>query len=152
MQFIPARIGSAQVNDVCSSLLLGGTGDDDLIAGRGASVLVGGQGDDRLQGGISDDILIGGRTAWDTNDLALTAIMEEWTSPRSYATRVANLRGDSTGPRANGDFYFNMTGRYATVFDDDGGKDELRGGNGLDWFFADDNDDLIDLRLDEYVG
>ena len=45
-----------------------------------------------------------------------------------------------------------MTGRYATVIDDDGGKDELTGGNGFDWFFADDNDDLRDLRLDEYLG
>jgi hypothetical protein len=154
---LPVWLYGEQGNDTLrggggASLLLGGAGLDALFGGLGASVLIGGQGDDRLQGGSGDDILIGGRTGWDANDLALSAILDEWTSPRDYATRVANLRGNGTEPRANGDYYLNMAGRYATVYDDDGGHDELIGGEGLDWFFADDHDQLVDLRLDEFVG
>src|SRR5690606_28157373 len=40
--------------------LFGGSGNDQLSAGGGASLLFGGEGDDRLLGGASRDVLVGG--------------------------------------------------------------------------------------------
>ena len=84
--------------------------------------------------------MIAGTTASDANDAALAAALAEWTSNRSYADRVRNLRGDSSSPafaaRANGNIYLAVDGTYGravTVFDD-GAADLLTGGGGLDWF------------------
>src|SRR5262245_12247815 len=79
--------------------------------------------------------LIAGTTAFDGNPAALAAVMAEWTSARTYAARVANLRGSGTGPRANGDFFLKVSGPDVTVFDD-GAVDVLTGNAGSDWFFA----------------
>jgi Ca2+-binding RTX toxin-like protein len=118
-----------------NNVLVGGNGNDILIGGSGRNLLIGGDGADQLIGNGGDDILIGGRTAFDANDAALAAVMAEWTSSRSYADRVANLRGLGTGLRINGDYFLKTSGPDATVFDD-GSADILTGGAGLDWFFA----------------
>ena len=94
-----------------------------------------GGGADRLGGGPGDDILIGGTTAFDANEQALAAIRAEWNSARDFATRVANLSGIGTGPRANGNFFLWLDGPEATVFDD-GAADVLNGAAGLDWDFT----------------
>ncbi len=140
-----------------SASLYGGPGNDHLRAGRGNNVLAGGHGRDTLEGGAGKDLLIGGRgadvlvggrgsdlliagpTAFDDNAAALSAIMAERASHRSYAERIANLRGVGTGTRDNGNFFLKASGSGATVFDD-GAADDLTGGAGRDWFFA---------RLDE---
>ena len=49
--------------------------------------------------------MIGGTTIYDANDVALLAIMNEWNSGDSYATRVGYLTGTAGG--LNGSYYLN---------------------------------------------
>ncbi len=163
----PATLDGGAGNDFLKGgrghdILLGGDGRDLLVGGRGRDLLIGGLGADRVVGNADDDIIIGGRTAYDRNDVALAAIMAEWTSDRDYATRVENLRGIGTGTRSNGSYFLIAQNSAeldlaATVFDDDA-RDVLTGGNGLDWFFAncyhDDEgrrDRITDLNADEFA-
>jgi hypothetical protein len=80
--------------------------------------------------------------------------MSEWTSPRDYATRIANLRGNGSGSRANGNVFLKADGDGATVFDD-GAVDQLVGAAGEDWFFANiaggNLDDLGGIEGSEFV-
>ena len=81
--------------------------------------------------------------------LALAAIFKEWTSPRDYATRIANLSGTGVGPRDNGDFFL----QAATTVLRDSSSDTLTGGTDIDWFIAGhvsettDYDSLAEQRL-----
>jgi Ca2+-binding RTX toxin-like protein len=134
-----------------NNVLLGGNGDDTLTGGKGLNLLIGGDGADRLVGNGGDDILIGGRTDFDDNQAALYALMAEWTSPRSYADRVANLRGSGSGPRLNGNDFLQSTGSGATVFDD-GFADQLTGAAGSDWFFIGLGDTITDQHTGEQTG
>jgi ELWxxDGT repeat protein/autotransporter-associated beta strand protein len=134
-----------------NDILMGGDGNDQLVSGNGADLLIGGGGRDRLRGGVGDDLLIAGFSAFDANSTALDAILAEWTSGRDYQTRVANLRGDGSGPRLNADFYLTAQGAGATVFDDDA-DDKLWGDSGRDWFFArlgHNEDGIFDRHPDE---
>lgn len=116
-----------------NDVLIGGRGNDDLQGHLGRDLLIGGTGTDKLNGGPEDDILIGGATDWDMNDTALCRIMDEWTSSRSFATRVKNLRdGSGSTTRENGMFFLNAS----STVEDDGDKDHLMGASGRDWFFA----------------
>jgi fibronectin-binding autotransporter adhesin len=47
-----------------------------------------------------------------------TGELAEWTSVRSYAERVTNLKGTGSGWRANADYFLNVSGPNVTVFDD----------------------------------
>ena len=118
-----------------NDVLVGGDGDDELDGGIGSDVLIGGLGSDDLQGGGGGDLLIGTRTAYDNNASALLAVVAEWSSSRSYADRIANLRGVGTGTRANGNTFLKTSGPQATIFED-AASDKLTGGSGRDWFFA----------------
>ena len=123
-------------------VLLGGTKNDSLIGGGGRDLLVGGTGIDNLSGGAGDDILIGGTITTSINTpAALTAIMAEWTSANSYATRVANLLN---GGGANGSTKLNMS----SVQNDSSAADRITGGSETDWFFKSAND-VLDALLDE---
>ncbi|MFO7908238.1 MAG: PKD domain-containing protein [Pirellulaceae bacterium] len=164
---VPAKLDGGPGNDFLkgaqgNDILLGGDGRDLLVGHRGRDLLIGGSGRDRLVGNRGDDILIGGYTAYDANELALAAVMAEWTSGRDYSTRVENLRRDGSGPQLNDNYFliaqdgeeFNPV---ATVFDDDA-RDVLTGSHGVDWFFAncrhDDEarrDRITDLKADELV-
>src|SRR5262249_5018182 len=115
-------------------LLFGGAGDDLLVGGAGRDLLIGGVGADRIVGNADDDIIIARSTAFDLDATALTAIMAEWTSGRSYAERTANLRGVGT-TGVNGTYVLETDGPEATV-SDDGAADVLTGSEGQDWFFA----------------
>jgi Ca2+-binding RTX toxin-like protein len=113
--------------------LIGGSGNDLLDGGAGRDLLIGGQGSDSLAAGSGGALLIGGRTLFDDSDAALSAIVAEWSSSRSYVDRISNLSGNGSGPRSNGNTFLQT---QATVFNDDS-KDFLTGGPGDDWFFAD---------------
>jgi titin len=142
------------------SVLLGNEGNDLLAGGSGNDVLIGGEGEDRLVGNADEDILIGGTTDFDDLEEALCAIVDEWTSNASYATRVAHLSGLAGGLN---DGFFLTTGsapvlgnhhhrhvrrrhgRDCPVLDDvagaatvhdDNARDLLTGSEGKDWFFA----------------
>jgi hypothetical protein len=139
--------GVANIQNVSGSigndLLVGDAFANVLIGGTGRNILIGGLGADEIVGGGGDNILIGGTTAYDTNSVALAAIMAEWTrTDLSFQQRLADLISDASPARAlNGTYHLNKK----TVFDD-GGPDVLTGGGGLDWFFADLAQDQIENR------
>ncbi|HJZ93684.1 MAG TPA: TIGR03118 family protein [Gemmataceae bacterium] len=109
-----------------NNVIVGGTGNDQLFGQSGRDVLIGGDGRDFVRGGSNDDILIGGSTTHDADPAALLKILDEWTSTNSYATRVDDLRNGTAGvPKLD-----------ATTVTDDGLKDLLLGGIGLDRFFS----------------
>jgi uncharacterized repeat protein (TIGR01451 family) len=149
------------------AFLYGGAGDDTLIAGGGNSVLVGGAGNDTLQSGPAYNILIGGAgsnslvpykvsngsqgnnieiggyTDYDSNDVALTMLLAEWSrqdlpAATSYATRLSHLRGNTAGG-LNGTYYFNALPTAlsaAPTVHDNATVDYLYGGLGMNWYFA----------------
>lgn len=135
------------------NVLLGGDGSDLLIGGAGRDLLIGGRGLDLLAGNGGDDLLIGGTTAFDTNPTALAAVMAEWTSAHSFATRAANLSntGGELAGRLNGDFFLLTAGPGQTVFTD-GALDLLIGGPGADWFFVGPLDLIIDAGAGDRVS
>jgi Ca2+-binding RTX toxin-like protein len=139
-------------NDVLRSgggadVLLGGAGDDLLDGRAGRDLLIGGSGADRIIGNGDADILIAGFTAFDDNVQALSAVMAEWTSGRSYDQRVADLSGSGDGHGLNGTIFLRADGVGRTVFDD-GSADRLAGRQALDWFFA----NLDHGTLDQIIG
>ncbi|WP_425618157.1 NosD domain-containing protein [Anatilimnocola sp. NA78] len=128
------KIDGAGGNDTLTggqgaTLLLGGLGNDTLRSGGGRTVMIGGVGLDRLTGGFEGDLLVAGQTVHDNNAAALAAILAEWSSGASYATRVSHLTGTAGG--LNGTNYLN--GPNVTH---DAAVDVLMGAGGDDLFFA----------------
>jgi Ca2+-binding RTX toxin-like protein len=133
-----------------ADILVGGAGNDSLRGGGGNDVLLGGAGKDTLLGGPGDDLLIGGLTAFDIDPTALQLVSAEWASARPYSTRIANLEGVGTGPRANGDVFLKPG---STVLDDQV-VDRILGQAGQDWFFRNRTnaaDILTDLKSNETI-
>jgi hypothetical protein len=126
-----------------SSVLVGNGGVDRLVGGSGRNVLIGGMGGDRIEGLGGDDLIVSGRTAFDNDPNQLRLILAEWKSTRTYDQRIANLTGNGTPDRANANVFLGNTPED-TVFGDEGVVDELLGGTGRDWFFADLEDRLLD--------
>jgi uncharacterized protein (TIGR03118 family) len=125
-----------------SSILLGNTDNDVLIGGLGRNILIGGDGRDLLIGSLRDDIVIGGPTVHDGDEAALEQILAVWTSTDSYTQRVEATRTGAGGvPKLD-----------ATTVQDDGDRDHLVGGPGLDWFFASAPDSIVGRRSSEPVG
>jgi Ca2+-binding RTX toxin-like protein len=120
------KLESGNGNDI----LTGDAGNDVLIGGAGLDILIGGQGNDKLYGGADDDILIGGTTLYDHNDVALTMLLNEWTSGLPYAVRVTDLQF-GTGDFLDGSGVLLLRG--ATVFNS--GNDSLDGGLGQNLLF-----------------
>ena len=78
-----------------NDVLIGGAGKDTLSdTGTGDNILIGGAGVDTLTGN-GHDILISGTTSYDSNTganiAALDAILAEWSSSDSYATRINKI-------------------------------------------------------------
>src|SRR5262249_53456579 len=79
-----------------------------------------------------------GTTDFDTNLPALMAILDEWRrADESYLQRVANLQNAPVngvvpnGMSLNGSYLLN-----ASTVHDSGAGDQLDGGPGMEWFFA----------------
>src|SRR5262249_24475227 len=101
-----------------------------------------GDGSDHLRGRSGDDLLIAGRTTHDDNDAELLQILNEWSSIDSYVTRIDKLRNGTGGlPKLD-----------ASTVTDDGVRDGLAGGSGVDWFFAGIDDRIRDKRANEQVN
>jgi hypothetical protein len=142
---VPAWLYGGDGNDVLRggggyNVLVGGPGNDVLVGGRGRNLMIGGSGADRLMPGQGESLMIAGTTAFDHNERALFAIMQEWNSTDSRSIRIANLCGTGHGlsflHRLNGNFFLRMSGPNATVFGDQS-HDVLFVRPGLDWYFAD---------------
>jgi Ca2+-binding RTX toxin-like protein len=141
-----------------ADILLGEGGNDALLGQDGRDVMIGGTGADQMNGNAGDDLLIAGFTDHDASDAALLAILAEWTTPRDYKTRIANLMGTGSGSdfdhRLNGNIFLKTEGQTATVHDD-GAADKLTGGSGRDWFLYNTDGDggtkdkATDLKRDE---
>jgi PKD repeat protein len=113
-----------------TNVLVGGAGDDLLIGGDARDVLIGGFGSDRLIGNDQDDILIAGYTDFDTNAVALNAVLREWArTDADFATRVSHLNGTSPAGSLNQGVYLT-----SQTVHDDGAIDILTGDTGLDWY------------------
>ena len=139
-----------------NDILLGDSGDDTLGGNEGRDVLIGGRGADRMNGNDGDDILIAGTTSFDGSDKQLSLIRAEWTSLRTYANRVKNLRGKPNptyASRLNGEVFLK---KGTTVLDDDA-VDVLTGDGGFDWYLADlampvPIDTIVDQAMGEEVN
>jgi hypothetical protein len=138
--------------------LKGGSGNNVLIAdssignllvgGSGRSLLIGGGGD-RLVSTGGQDILIAGATVYDSNEVALAAILAEWTSADSLAARIANLTDNTASPlfsanRLNGNYFLLNSGPNQTVVNDYS-ADTVTAGSGPDWIFASATDKVTGL-------
>ena len=124
-----------------SNILLGGSGNDTLVGGRGRDILIGGAGSDHLIGNSGDDILVGGSTNYDMESSALLQILNEWNSTSSFNDRVTALRSGNGVPQLD-----------STTVVDDGARDTLFGGPGLDWFFSTMPDRIRDQTPGEPVN
>jgi Ca2+-binding RTX toxin-like protein len=141
------RLKGAHGNDV----LLGGEGDDLLVGKSGRDLLVGGMGADRIVGNADDDILIGGRLDFGTTPIAtaISYVMAEWTSARTYGQRISNITdGSGTAERENESFFL----QWLNTVQDDQDEDVLTGSSGADWFFANsDIDRVTDLKDEAFA-
>jgi len=109
-----------------NNVLVGGPGNDKLFGQNGRDLLIGGDGLDHVLGRAGDDLVIGGSTTHDGNTAELLQILDEWTSTDSYAARVDAVRNGTGGlPKLDN-----------STVTDDGLRDFLMGGPGLDWFFS----------------
>ena len=128
-----------------SDVVVGGDGNDNVRGGSdsgldtefdGRDILIGGMGEDEIKADKGDDLLVGGFTDYDNNVVVLDLIHREWTSDRPYDSRVENLRAGSGNVLKDSGVMLKASGSGKTVFDDNA-QDELKGGSGRDWYFAD---------------
>ncbi|HEX3998714.1 MAG TPA: peptidylprolyl isomerase [Pirellulales bacterium] len=118
-----------------NNVLIGGSGADTLIGGTGHNILIAGTGAAKLysapigsvDSATGGSIMIAGTTTYDANDSALSAIMAEWGSTDSYATRIAKI---SNGSLAGG-VALNTSTIVASK-----AVDELFASTGYDWFWT----------------
>ena len=120
------------------SILSGGSGIDRVVGGNGKDLLIGGAGKDTVAGGNGEDILVAGRTSYDEGTdadvVALTSILNEWSSGGQYETRIDHITATQPGG-LNSAGTFRLSGPNQNVFDD-GASDTLSGGNGRDWILS----------------
>ena len=124
-----------------NDILSGGSGNDELEGDDGLDFLIGGLGADLLKGDGDGDILVGNRVTFENDAVALRFVLAEWTSNRSYTSRIANLRGTGSGTRLNGTTFLNAS----TVLNDNA-IDTLMGSTGQDWFLGTIGMDLFSGR------
>jgi VCBS repeat-containing protein len=120
-------------------LVNAGEGNDVVRAGSGMAVLIGGTGKDTLYGGSKTDLLITGATTYDENSSALAAILAEWSTSRTLATRAKNLR-TGAGSVLQGTGIKLVAGK--TVLND-ASVDTLIGSGDTDWFMLDTKKDKV---------
>jgi Ca2+-binding RTX toxin-like protein len=127
-----------------NNILVGDGNANVLVGGPGRNLLIGGGGPDTLVGGADEDILIGGSTAYDTDPVALQAIMAEWgRTDLAFADRVDHILN---GGGLNDPYLLNPS----TVFDD-GAANTLTGGLESDLFFVGANDTITNPKDGDVV-
>lgn len=123
-----------------NDILIGGKGNDRLVATSGRNILLGGRGADTLIAGGGGDLLVSDATDYDQNPAGLTAMLAEWTSSGSYATRINNIR---TGGGLTGGHTLNA----GTSVIDDEAVDHLLGNDQieLNWY-------IYNFAFDQITG
>jgi len=129
-----AGISDPNTGRITIQNVIGGSGNDTLIAGADRSILIGGGGADHLFGGSGEDILIGGTTDYTQptlNAAALDAIFQEWNrTDLGFDDRMSDLL---TGSNSQGVAAYNVIDGTAILLDsttvhDDLAADVLTGG------------------------
>ena len=117
--------------DSGNSVLVGGCGNNVLVSGRGSNLLIGGSGGrNEILGTLGNNIEVGGSVSYQSNEAALAAVMAEWSSGDTYATRVGTINGN-IGGGLNGSWLLN-----ASTITHGSGYDYLFGGIGQNTYFA----------------
>jgi hypothetical protein len=133
----------AVAGGIGNDLMLGGLGDDRLSDSTGRNLAIGGKGTDQLQ--VTDGILIGSETIHDGNDVALLALLAEWSRSASLSSRVSALK---VGGGLNGSFKINKDIEVL----DDGLIDTYIGGAPAEWYFAFSRDLLTNRDAGDQVN
>jgi hypothetical protein len=136
------------------NILVGGSGTDRITGDTGASLLIGDAGADTITGGSGGDILIGDSTVFDpmtfNDENALMAILAEWQSADSYATRFTDIN-TGTGGGLNGAARLN----FGITVKDDSVADTITAAASsaaLDWFFQGTGDVLQHVEPGEHIN
>jgi hypothetical protein len=117
------------IGSIGNDLLVGDAKANILVGGTGRNVIIGDAGADRITGGGGDNLLVGGSTIYDGTVAALDLIMQEWTSPADYPTRM-NAIATGTDLLAGSGVMLNVN----TVIPD-GRANVLIPGHGNNWVF-----------------
>ena len=143
--YLPAWLFAGSGNDTLAggsgnNVLVGGGGRCTLTGGAGRSLIIAGNGSSRLLGGqlygatdpsCGGAIMIGGSTIYDRNEMALNAILQEWSSADGYQTRMQKIE-DGGLPLAG--VALTMTGPAPTITRNSV-VDQLLASCGMDWFW-----------------
>jgi hypothetical protein len=149
--------GNTLTGDAQGNILIGGSGANTIQGGSGRSLLIADKGHSTISGGsISGDILVGDATTYDSmttaHETALMAMLAEWQSADSYATRFHDI-DTGTGGGLNGSNKLNWG---TTVKDaaapDTANKLTAASASGLDWFFLDSNDTKAHFAAGDHVN
>lgn len=139
--------------DSVGNILIGGAGNDVIVGGTGKSLLIGDKGADSITGHSANDILIGDYTSYDAstaaNNTALMAILNEWKSADSYATRFAEINGGTIAGHSG------VKLNYGTTVKNDSAADTVTGSalaTAHDWYFASTGDTTTNLHAGEYLN
>jgi hypothetical protein len=136
-----SRGGSTLTGNALGNILVGEGGVTNITGGSGRSLLIGGPGPSNIAGGsggspTGGDILIAGVTRYDSDNPAhvnaLMAILAEWQSADSYATRFIKI---NTGTGMPG----HVRLEYGKTVFDNGQVNTLTAQPGIapvDWFFG----------------
>jgi hypothetical protein len=120
--------------DSGNCVLVGGSGRNELISGRGDNILIGGSGagPNIILGTQGNNVEISGSTSYDddAHDVAMAAILAEWSSTDSYTKRVQCLNGTSTAGQNGASAFTSGTITRGT------GLGYLFGGVGENTYFA----------------
>ncbi len=112
-------------------MIVGGSGDDQILGGNSHDILIGGIGADRIVGNGGDDILIAGTVGVSSDPIdmldELLGTLDEWSTFRSRSL---------TGSRL--------------VVGDDTDVDTLTGSAGDDWYFYNFSQDKATDRKKEF--
>ncbi len=130
---VPAMLFGGAGNDKltgggANDVLVGGDGNDVLSGGKGANILIGSAGVDNLKGGRPGNILVPAATSFDagqfSDEVALDALLDEWSSPASYASRLTAIQS-GVGSQS-----FKLDASALTNFS---GRDHVSSAKNRDW-------------------
>jgi phospholipase C len=138
---LPAMIFAGDGNNYIqtgngNTVVVGGGGRNHIEGGTGRNILIGGSGRSDIHANGGQAILIAGTTAFGADAEALQLLENEWASTDDLTTRQTKIEG--------GVGIANMFVLNDQTVHSNGQANELRGGSGMDWFFANQSTDDID--------
>lgn len=123
-------------------ILIGGDGADVIKGRKGNDVVVGGSGADQIWGGKGSDMVVSGSNYDDMSSETLADIASSWGGSGAYASRVSSATSAASL----------TSSAFTSSSADDGAVDRVKGQSGLDWFLADDEQDVIKRKKKEQLN